>query len=81
MKMPLGPPTSRNLYQYHGESVKRNFRIENDNVVSRRQLKKWAGIPMECIELAAWTESVEKNGWKCGETEGRRVKTSSWRAP
>ena len=81
MKMPLGPPTSRNLNQYHGESVKRNFRIENDNVVSRRQLKKRAGILMECIELVVWTESVEKNGWRCGETAGRRAKTGSLRAP
>ena len=62
MKMPLGPPTSRNLYQHHGESAKRDFMIENDNVDSKRPLKKRAGIPMECIELAAWNESAEKNG-------------------
>ena len=81
MTMPLGPPTSRNLYQYHGESVKKNFKLENDNAIARRQLKKLAEILMECIGLAAWTESVENNGWRCGETGGRHVEISSWRAP
>ena len=81
MTMPLGPPTSRNLYQYHGESVKKNFKLESDNAIARRQLKKLAEILVEYIGLAAWTESVENNGWRCVETGGRHVEISSWRVP
>ena len=45
MKTLLGPPTSRNLHQYSGESVKRQFELENDNASASGRQKERVEIP------------------------------------
>ena len=81
MKTPLSPPTSRNLYQYSGKSVKRKFELETDNVSASWRLNEWVEILMECIELGAWIDSVERNGLKSGVNDDELMETSCWQAP
>ena len=80
MTMPQGPPTSRNLHQYHGESVREKFETENDSAYVKQLLSKLVRILTESIAPGAWIECVENNGLRSVEIEDRLTENKRWRA-